>query len=99
MADWGVGYVVLTSVDRDDLPDGGAEHFAKTVRIGGALLPCIASKVAHAPSMQDVRPCAGGVLHARVHCPAAATWLRSSPLPTLCLAGAHAQGAQALHPD
>eukprot|EP00889_Picochlorum_renovo_P006751 jgi/Picre1/33781/NNA_001260.t1 len=24
VADWGVGYVVLTSVDRDDLPDGGA---------------------------------------------------------------------------
>jgi lipoic acid synthetase len=25
-------YVVLTSVDRDDLPDGGAGHFAKTIR-------------------------------------------------------------------
>jgi len=25
-------YVVLTSVDRDDLPDGGAAHFARTVR-------------------------------------------------------------------
>ena len=25
-------YVVLTSVDRDDLPDGGAEHFAQTIR-------------------------------------------------------------------
>lgn len=25
-------YIVLTSVDRDDLPDGGAEHFAKTIR-------------------------------------------------------------------
>jgi lipoic acid synthetase len=24
-------YVVLTSVDRDDLPDGGADHFAQTV--------------------------------------------------------------------
>jgi len=32
VASWGVGYVVLTSVDRDDLPDGGAEHFARTVR-------------------------------------------------------------------
>ena len=31
-ADWGVGYVVLTSVDRDDLPDGGASHFAATVQ-------------------------------------------------------------------
>lgn len=29
---WGLDYVVLTSVDRDDLPDGGAEHFAATVR-------------------------------------------------------------------
>lgn len=29
---WGLDYVVLTSVDRDDLPDGGSEHFAKTVR-------------------------------------------------------------------
>jgi lipoic acid synthetase len=32
VASWGVGYVVLTSVDRDDLPDGGAGHFAQTVR-------------------------------------------------------------------
>ncbi|KAM6440724.1 lipoyl synthase, mitochondrial [Liasis olivaceus] len=31
IAEWGLDYVVLTSVDRDDLPDGGAEHFAKTV--------------------------------------------------------------------
>jgi lipoic acid synthetase len=29
---WGLGYVVLTSVDRDDLADGGAHHFAETVR-------------------------------------------------------------------
>lgn len=28
---WGLGYVVLTSVDRDDLPDGGARHFAETI--------------------------------------------------------------------
>lgn len=32
VVDWGVGYVVLTSVDRDDLKDGGAGHFAETVR-------------------------------------------------------------------
>jgi lipoic acid synthetase len=30
---WGLGYIVLTSVDRDDLSDGGANHFAKTVRL------------------------------------------------------------------
>jgi lipoic acid synthetase len=28
----GVTYVVITSVDRDDLEDGGAEHFAECVR-------------------------------------------------------------------
>ena len=28
----GLRYVVLTSVDRDDLPDGGAAHYAATVR-------------------------------------------------------------------
>jgi len=27
-----VDYVVLTSVDRDDLPDGGSSHFAQTVK-------------------------------------------------------------------
>ena len=32
LARWGLGYVVLTSVDRDDLPDAGAAHFAETVR-------------------------------------------------------------------
>ncbi len=39
VADWGVGYVVLTSVDRDDLPDGGADHFARTVSTLKALKP------------------------------------------------------------
>lgn len=28
---WELGYVVLTTVDRDDLPDGGAAHLAETV--------------------------------------------------------------------
>ena len=28
----GLKYVVLTSVNRDDLPDGGAEHYAQTVK-------------------------------------------------------------------
>ena len=33
LAQMGLTYVVLTSVDRDDLPDGGASHFAKTIRL------------------------------------------------------------------
>lgn len=32
VAAWGIDYVVLTSVDRDDLPDFGASHIAKTIR-------------------------------------------------------------------
>jgi len=32
IADLGLRYVVITSVDRDDLPDGGANHFASTIR-------------------------------------------------------------------
>lgn len=30
---WGVDYIVLTSVDRDDIEDGGAQHFATTVEL------------------------------------------------------------------
>jgi len=33
LKEWGLDYVVLTSVARDDLPDGGAAHFAQTVRL------------------------------------------------------------------
>ena len=33
ISSWGIGYVVLTSVDRDDIPDGGSGHFARTVEL------------------------------------------------------------------
>jgi lipoic acid synthetase len=32
VAKLGLSHVVITSVDRDDLDDGGAEHFARTIR-------------------------------------------------------------------
>jgi lipoyl synthase len=38
-AELGLRYVVITSVTRDDLPDGGAAHFARTVREVRAALP------------------------------------------------------------
>ncbi|XP_055333776.1 lipoyl synthase, mitochondrial-like [Paramacrobiotus metropolitanus] len=31
LSSWGLDYVVLTTVDRDDLPDGGASHLAQTI--------------------------------------------------------------------
>jgi len=39
VAKLGLKHVVITSVDRDDLPDGGAEHFAKTIRAIRAASP------------------------------------------------------------
>src|SRR5207237_5007637 len=35
----GLSYVVITSVDRDDLPDGGASIFADTIRETRARRP------------------------------------------------------------
>ncbi|XP_057971581.1 lipoyl synthase, chloroplastic [Malania oleifera] len=41
VASWGVDYIVLTSVDRDDLHDGGSSHFAQTVAAMKKLKPGI----------------------------------------------------------
>ena len=44
---WGLDYVVLTSVDRDELVDQGANHFASTVieikkrSMGRILVECL----------------------------------------------------------
>ena len=37
--EWGIAYAVLTSPTRDDLPDGGAEHFARVIGAIYALTP------------------------------------------------------------
>jgi lipoyl synthase len=39
--EWGLRYVVITSVCRDDLEDGGAEHIAKTIKAIKLLCPNI----------------------------------------------------------
>jgi lipoic acid synthetase len=39
VATLGLRHVVVTSVDRDDLEDGGAEHFARTIRAIRAAAP------------------------------------------------------------
>ena len=41
----GLDFVVLTSVTRDDLPDGGAAHFAATVRAVRAATPGVGVEV------------------------------------------------------
>ena len=49
----GLKHVVVTSVTRDDLPDGGAAHFAETVRQLKTLLPDITVEVL-IPDLQGV---------------------------------------------
>ncbi|HEX9707975.1 MAG TPA: lipoyl synthase [Steroidobacteraceae bacterium] len=49
-----LGYVVLTSVDRDDLPDGGARHFAACVGAIKAMNPGTAVE-ALTPDFQGAR--------------------------------------------
>ena len=49
----GLKYIVLTSVNRDDLPDGGAAHFAATVRAIKQLNPHTAVE-ALTPDFQGV---------------------------------------------
>ncbi len=56
-------YVVLTSVDRDDLPDGGAAHFAATVRAVRAALPGTAVEVL-TPDFKGEREALAAVLAA-----------------------------------
>src|SRR5437763_2833473 len=41
----GLAHVVITSVDRDDLEDGGARHFAQTIRAIRARTPAITIEV------------------------------------------------------
>lgn len=41
VASWGLDYIVLTSVDRDDLEDGGSAHIAETIREIKARNPVI----------------------------------------------------------
>ncbi len=54
VAAWGIDYVVLTSVDRDDLPDGGAAHIAAT--IAGAP-PAVLHRLPSAARLPAVLPC------------------------------------------
>jgi lipoic acid synthetase len=57
-------HVVVTSVNRDDLPDGGAGHFAETIRALRAALPGAAIEVLTPDFMGDLDAVAS-VLEAR----------------------------------
>ncbi|MBN2870036.1 MAG: lipoyl synthase, partial [Campylobacterales bacterium] len=60
VAQLGLRHVVITSVTRDDLPDGGADHFCQTVRAikemdeGIAVELLIPDMRAHLPSLERI---------------------------------------------
>ena len=65
LSQMGLTYVVLTSVDRDDLPDGGASHFARTIRVVKekvpgmlveVLIPDFQGELADLKQVVDARP-------------------------------------------
>ena len=47
-----LNYVVITSVDRDDLPDGGSSHFARTIQLIKERVPHLLVEVL-IPDFQD----------------------------------------------
>ncbi len=60
----GLRFVVLTSVDRDDLPDGGAFQFAETIRAVRTLEPVPGVEVL-TPDFRGRRESLAAVLEAR----------------------------------
>jgi len=62
--DMGLRYVVITSVTRDDLSDGGAEHFARTVGAVRRYSPGAKVEVL-TPDFKGARSSINTVLHAR----------------------------------
>jgi lipoic acid synthetase len=64
VARMGLSYAVLTSVTRDDLPDGGAAHFAAAIRRIKALRPETRVEVL-VPDFGGEESCVGTVLDAR----------------------------------
>ncbi|MHB9287250.1 lipoyl synthase [Halobacteriales archaeon Cl-PHB] len=63
VAEIGLDYVVLTSVDRDDLPDQGAGHFAETIRAIKERDPSILVEVL-IPDFQGDRSLVGEIIDA-----------------------------------
>jgi lipoic acid synthetase len=59
----GLRHVVLTSVNRDDLPDQGAHHFAKTIRALKEAIPGVNVEVL-TPDFQGRKDCIAIVLQA-----------------------------------
>lgn len=66
IASWGLKYVVITSVDRDDLTDQGSQHFAETISRLRALAPELYIEVL-TPDFRGDHDCIKTVLDASPH--------------------------------
>jgi lipoic acid synthetase len=59
----GLAHVVITSVTRDDLPDGGADHFARTIRavreVSGAVVEVLVPDFLDKPGAMEIVMAAG----------------------------------------
>ena len=64
VASLNLSYIVLTSVDRDDLPDEGAGHFAKTVSFIKKKSPSLMVEVL-TPDFKGRRDCIDKILRSR----------------------------------
>lgn len=64
IAQMGLEYVVLTSVDRDDLPDQGARHFARTIEVIKANDPELIVEVL-TPDFKGERDCVATLVAAK----------------------------------
>lgn len=62
----GLEHIVVTSVDRDDLPDGGARHLAQTVFWIKTLSPGIRVELL-IPDFKGVRAALETVVHSGIH--------------------------------
>lgn len=65
VADMGLKYVVVTSVDRDDLPDAGAGHFANCIRAIRKRTPNVLIEIL----TPDFRPCLDKALDTLIETP------------------------------
>ena len=66
IAQMGLSYVVLTSVNRDDLEDDGAGHFAQTIRLLRKKSPDLFVEVL-TPDFRGKRECLDQVINAAPH--------------------------------
>jgi lipoic acid synthetase len=64
LSEMGLSYIVLTSVDRDDLPDQGAGHFARTIALTKKMNPDMRIEVL-IPDFQNDLECIRSVVEAR----------------------------------